>query len=58
MLVVRVRPSWSPSGGMADTLDLKSNPTKGIGSSPMMGKYILSKGRIVKATYETHDFVI
>ena len=23
---------------MADTLDLKSNPTKGIGSSPMMGK--------------------
>jgi hypothetical protein len=28
----------SPSGGMADTLDLKSNPTQGIGSSPMMGK--------------------
>ncbi len=26
-----------PSGGMADTLDLKSNPIKGIGSSPMMG---------------------
>ena len=31
----------SLSGGMADTLDLKSNPTKGIGSSPMMGKSII-----------------
>ncbi|MGZ5511133.1 MAG: hypothetical protein ACXWFC_11790 [Nitrososphaeraceae archaeon] len=29
--------SMCPSGGMVDTLDLKSNPIKGIGSSPMMG---------------------
>jgi hypothetical protein len=31
----------SPSGGMADTLDLKSNPTQGIGSSPMMGTNLI-----------------
>ena len=35
----------SPSGGMADTLDLKSNPTQGIGSSPMMGNGIYTYKR-------------
>jgi hypothetical protein len=28
---------------MADTLDLKSNPIKGIGSSPMMGTFLFMK---------------
>jgi hypothetical protein len=33
---------------MADTLDLKSNPIKGIGSSPMLGTHFALLAQLVE----------